>query len=112
MFSTEAFEILGLDPQSATEADIKKAYSRKLKVTRPEDDRDGFMKLREAFTAARNHARFTEQDNAAAEAEAPQVQQVLVEDLVTSTHQWIRQGCPWPQQFFEAHRNTPLTEGI
>lgn len=112
MFSTEAFEILGLDPQSATDADIKKAYSRKLKVTRPEDDRDGFMKLREAFTAARNHVRFTEQDNAAAEVEAPQIQQVSVADLVTSTHQWIRQGCPSPQQFFEAHRNNKLTDAI
>jgi len=37
---------------------IKKAYAAKLRETRPADDPDGFMKLREAFDSAKNYARF------------------------------------------------------
>lgn len=53
MSSTDPFQILGLNRASATQADVKKAYARLLKVTRPEDDRDAFMRLRQAFDAAR-----------------------------------------------------------
>lgn len=53
MSSTDPFALLGLDRRTATQADVKAAYARLLKVTRPEDDPDGFMALRQAFTAAR-----------------------------------------------------------
>lgn len=46
------FEILGLDAPPADRKAVKRAYSKKLKVTRPEDDPDGFMRLRNAHDTA------------------------------------------------------------
>jgi hypothetical protein len=51
--SSDPFALLGLDRKTATEADVRKAYAERLKVTRPEDDRAAFMALREAFERAR-----------------------------------------------------------
>lgn len=56
--SSDPFTLLGLDRKTATEADIRKAYAERLKVTRPEDDRAAFMALREAFERARQEARW------------------------------------------------------
>ena len=46
------YEVLGLDAPPKDRRDVKKAYSKKLKVTRPEDDPDGFMRLRDAHDYA------------------------------------------------------------
>lgn len=54
--SSDPFALLGLDRNTATEADIRKAYAERLKVTRPEDDREAFMALREAFERARQES--------------------------------------------------------
>ncbi|MGE6698892.1 hypothetical protein ACQKH5_14440 [Hyphomonas sp. NPDC076900] len=74
--SSDPFTLLGLDRKTATEADIRKAYAERLKVTRPEDNRTAFMALREAFERARQEARWRaeypeeyEEDDEAAEAE-------------------------------------------
>ena len=48
----EFYEVLGLDAPPKDRRDVKKAYSKKLKVTRPEDDPDGFMRLRDAHDYA------------------------------------------------------------
>jgi hypothetical protein len=47
---------LGIEP-TAQEREIKRAYARKLKTTRPEDDPDGFQALHEAYQAALHRAR-------------------------------------------------------
>lgn len=57
----DPFALLGLNRKTATEADVRKAYAERLKVTRPEDDRAAFMALREAFERARQEARWREQ---------------------------------------------------
>ncbi len=41
---------------------MRRAYAEKLKVTRPEDDREGFMALRRAFETARETVRWDVQD--------------------------------------------------
>jgi hypothetical protein len=63
---TDPFRALGLTRKTATEANVKAAYARLLKVTRPEDDRAAFMALRQAFESARVLAR--SQDRIRAEA--------------------------------------------
>ncbi len=53
MFSDDPFAYFGLDQETADEAALKRAYAQKLKTTRPDEDPQGFMKLREAYNAAR-----------------------------------------------------------
>ena len=48
------YEVLGLDAPPADRKAVKRAYSKMLKVTRPEDDPEGFMRLRDAHDAALN----------------------------------------------------------
>lgn len=46
------YEVLGLDAPPADRRAVKRAYSKQLKITRPEDDPDGFMRLRDAHDFA------------------------------------------------------------
>ena len=48
------FEILGLDAPPNDRKTVKRAYSKMLKLTRPEDDPEGFMRLRDAHDQALN----------------------------------------------------------
>lgn len=50
------FRVLGLK-RTATVAEVKRAYATRLKKTRPEDDAEGFQRLREAFDSALAMAR-------------------------------------------------------
>ena len=49
----DPFDVLGLDRTTATEEAVKASYAALLKKTRPEDDREAFMALRNAFSQAR-----------------------------------------------------------
>lgn len=62
--SSDPFVVLGLDWRTATDADVRRAYAAKLKVTRPEDDRAGFMALRAAFERAREQVRWRSDEDA------------------------------------------------
>lgn len=52
----ECFLVLGLDPVK-DERQIKNAYREKLAVTNPEDDQEGFMRLRTAYEEACRYAK-------------------------------------------------------
>lgn len=51
-----AFDALGL-ADDADERDIKRAYAKRLKLTRPDEDPAGFQRLHDAYKAALDHAR-------------------------------------------------------
>ncbi|MEQ9507023.1 MAG: hypothetical protein RLO80_12230 [Hyphomonas sp.] len=59
--SSDPFDLLGLDRATASDADVRRAYAERLKRTRPEDDRAGFMALREAFERARRAVRWRDE---------------------------------------------------
>lgn len=48
----DCWEILGLDASTATEREVKSAYARLIKKHRPDEDPEGFQKVRQAFEAA------------------------------------------------------------
>lgn len=52
------FELLGLAPDADIRS-IKRAYARLVRITRPEDDPDGFQRLHAAYRAALHHAEST-----------------------------------------------------
>lgn len=51
----DIWSILGLEPTRDVSA-IKRAYAGKIRTCHPEDDPEGFMRLREAYQAALDYA--------------------------------------------------------
>jgi hypothetical protein len=61
MFSNDVFDYFGLDRRTATPADLKRAYAARLKATRPEDDPQGFMQLRQSLEQALREIQWRDQ---------------------------------------------------
>lgn len=82
------WEILGIDPTHEVSA-IKKAYAAKLKIHHPEDDPDGYQRLREAYDQAtklakrqqKQTSRATEEPEAFAGLEMEQEDGTETEDI-------------------------------
>lgn len=55
------WDILGLPEDCADSKALKKAYARKVRTVRPDEDAEAFMALRAAYDAARNIVRYREQ---------------------------------------------------
>ncbi|MBB6250470.1 J domain-containing protein [Nitrospirillum iridis] len=68
--SQTPWDILALAP-TADQVAIRRAYARRLKVTNPEDDPDGFQALRQAYEDALLQARRQAPDESVAAAEEP-----------------------------------------
>ena len=59
----EIFQVLGIE-QTKDERAIKNAYREKLAVTNPEDNPEGFKRLRTAYEAACNYANSPDEEEA------------------------------------------------
>lgn len=64
------WEILGIEPTD-NPAHIKKAYAKKLKIHNPEDDPEGFQRLREAYDTALKFTRNTKRNRLREDEPAP-----------------------------------------
>ncbi|MEW6023057.1 MAG: hypothetical protein AB1807_13065 [Pseudomonadota bacterium] len=84
-----AWAVLGIDPTPDVRA-IKRAYGRKLKVTRPEDDAQGFQHLNDAYQAALQMAPYLDGDD---EEAAPEV---LVAEAPTEVPAQFHEPAPAP----------------
>ncbi|WP_256680501.1 DnaJ domain-containing protein [Pseudomonas sp. Larv2_ips] len=58
------WDVLGLSP-NADSRTIKRQYATLLKKTRPDDDPEGFQRLREAYEHALNWQQWTQEDDGA-----------------------------------------------
>lgn len=77
----EVFQILGIE-QTKDERALKNAYREKLAVTNPEDDPEGFKRLRTAYEEACRYARTPDAQ------ENEETEQTLEDD--TPAGQWVR----------------------
>ncbi len=77
----EVFQILGIE-QTKDERALKNAYRAKLAVTNPEDDPEGFKRLRAAYEEACRYARTPDAE------ENEEAEQTLEDD--TPAGQWVR----------------------
>lgn len=78
MNRTEVFQVLGIE-ETKEEAAIKKAYREKLTVTNPEDNPEGFKRLRTAYEEACVYARTNEETE-------------KEEEDITPTGQWVKKA--------------------
>ncbi len=60
----DPFHYFELSRKDATAADVKRAYAKRLKVTRPDDDPAEFMRLRKNFESALNSIKWRDEDRA------------------------------------------------
>lgn len=60
----DPFKYFELDRNTASASDVKRAYARKLKVARPDDDPAEFMRLRQHFDSALRSIKWRDEDRA------------------------------------------------
>lgn len=79
-----AFELLGLRPD-ADAADVKRAYARLLRTTRPDEDAEAFQRLHAAYKTALAHANKKADASHAAPISAPQAEVTRQSPALTAT---------------------------
>lgn len=75
------WELLELDPATATSKDVKRSYAKRLKTCRPDQDPEGFRKLHEAYSQALGELQWRESSG---DAQAVRERPVLEEESSAS----------------------------
>lgn len=94
----EIFNILNIDSTKDENA-IKAAYREKLKVTNPEDNPEGFKRLRAAYEAAVNYARTTEEERQEEEDDTPSGRWVKKAEAIYKNMDTRRSVLQWESLF-------------
>ena len=101
------WEVLGLEQSTASERDVKRAYAKLLKTTRPDKDPEGFQRLREAYDIALMELKYASLPSAFADESAEEGAsgeavgesgQILPDDIGAQS---VAQPS-WPSDFREA----------
>lgn len=101
MNEKEAFLILGIE-ETKEEDEIKQAYRRKLVSVNPEDDPEGFKKLRKAYECACEYAKKVEYESGLGEDTSPEgIWMKSVEETYHSLSRRMDVEC-WKQIFNES----------
>ena len=100
------YKILGLEDHPADLREAKKAYAKRLRKTRPDDDPEGFMKLREALNSAQNY--IANREYYAAQEKAEAQKETKEEETTEEQTRTDTQTRPQPTQIHEAE-NTAQT---
>jgi len=79
------WKILGLDEPPADMKSAKRAYAAKLKVTRPDDNPEGFMELRDAFEIAKQHIYYAQHEKERIARETVEPSETSQEDVSENT---------------------------
>lgn len=99
----DSWSLLGLDGPTGDLKAIKRAYAKKLRVTRPDDDPEGFMALRDALENAKFAAQYHVEEEDYAH------QEVVIEPVDTATPE-IESSAPAKDIPEPEHGFTPLPE--
>ncbi|MGN0481550.1 MAG: J domain-containing protein, partial [Lachnospiraceae bacterium] len=94
----EIFNILNI-AATKDENVIKAAYREKLKVTNPEDNPEGFKRLRAAYEAAVNYARTTEEECQEEEDDTPSGRWVKKAEAIYKNMDTRRSVLQWESLF-------------
>lgn len=86
---------------------IKKAYLKKLKITNPEDNPEGFMRLHDAYEAAMSVCNYYEDDyDEETESEESYNQELYFEDILSTEEKEIKEKIDiWVSEFEEVYND-------
>jgi len=104
------WKILGLDEPPTDMKSAKRAYAAKLKVTRPDDNPEGFMELRDAFEIAKQHIYYAQHEKERIARETVEPSETSQEDVSEFLHEDTRPAQPTASDELSSPINRSVVE--